>query len=215
MAFALGAALCGAGCGGGRGGPGSDAFEGCPAWGSARNSDSRFLSSLKNRSVAPTPADIDPRVTLAALLTPGGDRRRWDWHRAATVEGWVVSVTMGGIEVCNCRARDARLRDTHIVLAPAPDAPPAQHVIVEITPRWRVWAAGHGMDWSTVALRRAIYRRRVRVTGWLLFDREHLARSENTSPGNPDDWRGTAWEVHPVTAIEVLSPRWRGPVATR
>jgi hypothetical protein len=204
-----------AGCGGERGGPASESFEGCPAEGSAHNHDAQFLNTLKNRSALTTADDVDPRVTLDALLAPGTDRRRWDWHRAATIEGWVVSVKMGSIETCNCRASDPRLRDTHITLAPAPDAPATQHVIVEVTPRWRAWAARRGLDWSTVGLRRALYRHRVRVTGWLLFDREHLAESENTAPGRFDNWRGTAWELHPVTAITVLSPRWRAPVAAR
>jgi len=46
---------------------------------------------------------------------------------------------------------------------------------------------------------------RVRFEGWLMFDIEHDEESENTSPGRPVNWRATAWELHPVTAIHVLT----------
>lgn len=206
----LGLAIALAGCGGA-----GDRFAGCPPEGSARNHDAQFLNTLKNRTATPAASDIDPRVTLAALLAPGPDRRRWDWHRAATIEGWVVSVRMGSVESCNCDATTPELRDTHIALAPDPDTPENGQVVVEVTPRWRDRMAHAGADWATTALRRTLYRHRVRVTGWLLFDRSHLEQSENMRPGNPRNWRGTAWEIHPITAIEVLSPRWRGPVALR
>jgi hypothetical protein len=45
---------------------------------------------------------------------------------------------------------------------------------------------------------------RVRFKGWLLFDREHADEAENTKPGRAANWRATAWEIHPVTTIEVL-----------
>jgi hypothetical protein len=44
----------------------------------------------------------------------------------------------------------------------------------------------------------------VKVTGWMLFDVEHQSEAENTAPGRPRNWRATAWEVHPVTAIEIV-----------
>jgi hypothetical protein len=46
------------------------------------------------------------------------------------------------------------------------------------------------------------------VTGWLLFDAEHANAAANTAPGRPRDWRATAWEVHPITSLEVV-PRPR------
>jgi hypothetical protein len=48
----------------------------------------------------------------------------------------------------------------------------------------------------------------VRVTGWLLFDAEHANAAENTAPGRARNWRASAWEIHPITAVEVV-PRPR------
>ena len=75
-------------------------------------------------------------------------------------------------------------------------------VIVEVTPRWRRWAREHGVDWCLEALK-GLVGKRVHVEGWLLFDLEHGDESENTQPGRPENWRRTAWELHPVTAIQV------------
>jgi hypothetical protein len=38
----------------------------------------------------------------------------------------------------------------------------------------------------------------------MLFDVEHQNASENTAPGRERNWRATAWEIHPITSIEVV-----------
>ena len=60
------------------------------------------------------------------------------------------------------------------------------------------------MDWSTCTLRDRLLGRWIRVRGWMLFDMEHQAESENTAPGRARNWKATAWEVHPVTALEIV-----------
>jgi hypothetical protein len=70
--------------------------------------------------------------------------------------------------------------------------------------RWREFVGAQNQDWTTDALRAALRRRTVRFTGWLFFDGEHDDEAENTRPGRPENWRATAWELHPVTRIEVL-----------
>lgn len=180
-------------------------FHGCPVSGDATAALARSLNDLKNRATAPLPAQVEPRATLAALLSPGDDRGRWNAHRGAAVVGYVHDVKPGGIETANCRARDVPSRDTHIELVLDPMHPDAsRRVVVEVTPRWRARMAAQGVDWSTPALRRQILGRWVRVTGWLLLDAEHENAAENTAPGRPRNWRGTAWEVHPITALEVV-----------
>jgi hypothetical protein len=41
--------------------------------------------------------------------------------------------------------------------------------------------------------------------GWMLFDFEHVDESENTASKRPDNWRATAWEIHPVADICILN----------
>ena len=163
----------------------------------------RTFNALKNRTALPTAADFDPRVTLEALLAPGDDRTRWSQTKAATVEGYVVRVHDAGPESANCFS-STRL-DAHIEMARRADAPPNERVIVEVTPPMREWARREGHDWSTPTLQRELTGRRVRVEGWLLFDDEHDEDAENTRRAHRDNWRATAWEIHPVTRITVVS----------
>jgi hypothetical protein len=80
-------------------------------------------------------------------------------------------------------------------------------VILEVTPPMRDWAKSRGVDWSTDTLERTLLSRWCRFEGWLFFDRAHADESENTNPGGSGNWRATAWEIHPVTAIEVIDQR--------
>jgi hypothetical protein len=174
----------------------------CPLEGATQHANLAALNRLKNRSAAPKPSEVDRTVTLAAMLKPGDDADRFSTGRAATIEGWVVKVKSGGDETVNCRAPEERDRDTHIELAAdSGDADATHHVIVEVTPRSR---APNGDRWSTDSLRHALTNRRVRVTGWLFYDAEHVNAALNTRPAGKHDWRATAWEIHPVTSLEVL-----------
>jgi hypothetical protein len=56
---------------------------GCPVAGDAAG-PARALNRLKNRDAAPSPAEIDSAVTLAAMAAPGGPRNwratAWEVH---------------------------------------------------------------------------------------------------------------------------------------
>ena|SRR5438067_712229 len=161
---------------------------------------------LKDRATAPRDADVDRAVVLDAMLAPGDDARRFDDTRAVELEGFVVAVQVGGWEAVNCFARDPAHRDTHIDLAMSPNAPPVARVVAEVTPRWRDAMREQGVDWSTDALR-ALIGRRVRVRGWLLYDGHHASGTAHSDPldrNGETNWRATAWELHPVTAITLL-----------
>lgn len=80
----------------------------------------------------------------------------------------------------------------------------ARHVIVKVTPRWRTAMAARGIDWKTHTLWEKLLGRFVEVTGWLLFDAEHRRESANTADARARACRATAWEIHPVTALDVL-----------
>jgi hypothetical protein len=107
----------------------------------------------------------------------------------------VVSISSGPLEAANCYCR----RDIHIMLAPRADAPAREQVVLEVTPRMETTK-----EWSLEKLQRELTGGRVRFEGWLFFDALHAGESENTAPGRVNNWRATAWELHPVTKIEIL-----------
>jgi hypothetical protein len=65
-------------------------------------------------------------------------------------------------------------------------------------------ARRQGQDWSEETLKRQLLGHWVSFEGWLFFDSSHAAESENTAPSSPGNWRATAWEIHPVTNLQVI-----------
>lgn len=174
----------------------------CPRCGLSLTGQQQATARLKNRAEIPAGTDFDSRATLDALLQPGDDRARWIESRAASIEGYIVEVKEAAPESANCYSL-AR-RDAHIALARRLDAPPREHLIVEVTPRLREWAKRQGWDWSAPALKEKLSGHWCRVDGWLFFDSGHIGEAENTAPSGVRNWRGTGWEIHPVTRLEVL-----------
>ena len=64
----------------------------CPTVGDATGARVRALNTLKRRMTAPTPGNVDPNVTLKAMVASGDDTNRWDEKRGATIEGYVADV---------------------------------------------------------------------------------------------------------------------------
>ena len=174
----------------------------CPSSGIAFTGRAASLHRLKNRTAVPQVADFDSRVTLEALLQPGDDRNRWSNDRAARIQGEVIDVAYARPEATNCFSPWGR--DVHIAVATHKGAAKKEVVIVEITPRLRAWAASQGMDWSEATLQAQLVGHWCEFEGWLYLDVGHTEEAENTSPGNPENWRATGWEIHPVTKITVI-----------
>jgi hypothetical protein len=184
-------------------------LNGCGMTGNARGKETRALNRLKNRYNRPMPEDYSRYgITLQAMLEQGDDQRRFTNSQAADVEGYVKDVTIGGVESCNCDATDPRWRDTHIVLVlDKKDKDLRRTVIAEVTPRWREEMRTRGVDWSTDALKKTLKGKWVRIRGWMLYDWHYTEEAENTNPGGKENWRATAWEIHPVISIEVLKKK--------
>jgi hypothetical protein len=193
-----------------------DFLQTCPPHGTAKghNADQ---NTLKARTQTPTNEDLDADVTSVELSATGNDENRWSDGNAAEITAYVVAVEPGGCETrpppkkggesCNCNTTEPLVCDTHItVVARSEDwKEQTRHIVVEITPRWRLAMAKQGVDWRTDALRAGYHKKWVRFRGWLFFDDIHKKGSENTAPGNPNNWRATAWEIHPVTSITLTT----------
>ena len=174
----------------------------CPSAGIALTVRARNLHYLKNRTAIPQAADFDSRITLDTLLQPGDDRNRWSNDRAARIQGEVIDVAYAGSEATNCFSPSRR--DIHILVANRKGAAKNEQVVVEVTPNLTDWAASRGMDWSEQTLHAQLVGHWVEFEGWLYFDVGHAEEAENTAANNPENWRATAWEIHPVTKITVI-----------
>lgn len=114
----------------------------------------------------------------------------------------MVDLAYARPEATNCFIPSRR--DIHILVANRKGAPQNEQVVLEVTPNFYEWAAQQGWDWSEAALRKQLLDHWCEFEGWLYFDVGHAEEAENTAPGNPDNWRATAWEIHPVTKFRVI-----------
>ena len=174
----------------------------CPSVGIAFTSRARELHRLKNRTALPQAADFDARVMLDSLLQTGDDTNRWSTDRAARVRGFVIDVAYARPEATNCFSPCRR--DIHILIAKQKSATKNEQIVLEVTPNLREWAAEHGFDWSAETLKTQLVNHWCEFEGWLYFDIDHDEESENEAPGESENWRATAWEIHPVTKITVI-----------
>lgn len=106
-------------------------------------------------------------------------------------------------ESTNCRLTGEANTDWHVALVRAFGDPESGAVVVEPTPRMKQL---HGDRWTRARLRRYENPQSagdsVRISGFLLMDPAH--------PGHLGRFRGTLWEIHPVTRIEVFRDgQWR------
>ncbi len=169
----------------------------CEIHGSAAPRSREYvINPFKNRSQAPV--TVNPSITLEALAKGA----RFEKTEAAAIIGYVALVEPGGRETCNCGAKDAAHKDTHIALVTdlANVNDESKHVVVEVTPRTR--RLYHFP--STAMLKKQILHKRVMVTGWLLYDLMHELNAANTNPNGKKIWRATCEEIHPVSGIKVL-----------
>jgi uncharacterized protein YgiM (DUF1202 family) len=148
-----------------------------------------------------------PRIL--ALPWTGLPRRRTGWHQAdslqvaryegppVALEGYLVDAVEEGPESTNCEIDTHAWHDWHMWLVPTPTEAASRDrkraVVVEVTPRVRARLT----NWTLPSVK-ALARNgeKVRIAGWLMWDPDH--------PDQVGKTRGTTWEIHPVTRIEVL-----------
>ena len=194
-------------------------YRGCPACGTAKDAKHITLNVQKNRG---TKATNPQTLTVAEIRDPANNTGKFSPSKKVSVTGFVASVDPGGMpETCNCTSKKpggrTDLRDVHIniVADPSEAADQTKYVIVEFTPRWE---KTFGFDDSNYdAMRQLIESqikgKRVKFSGWMLYDFIHENAAQSTRPnqpvcahfGDPNcNWRATPWEVHPVTAYEIV-----------
>jgi hypothetical protein len=109
--------------------------------------------------------------------------------------GYLYGAHEGSPETCNCKLSGEDSNDYHLNIIENDEDAQTDSVVVEMTPKFR----RNKPDWTLLTLNSlpAAPNKRhplVRVSGYLLFDSEHVSRSGGE--------RFTIWEIHPITKIE-------------
>jgi len=160
-----------------------------------------YLDDKKTRVTIPSHYE---RLTFSGFLAlPSLDAEydQSDWttvraytQRAVSLEGYIV-------ELMPSRDGDIRadLRDTRQPRC-FPGGQRQAQLVARVTPAFQPPKTGWSYD---VLLDLCQRQAGVRLSGWLLHDFQHVK--------DVGDGRGSAWEIHPVTKIEVWDPtrqRW-------
>ena len=189
------------------------AAAGAPAASFAKHTvQHRYLTEQKNR--LDIPAQYEPLTFANFLALPAipADYSASDWdivrrytQRAVSLEGYIAEVIQARDGATYGRPPDQG--DLHVHLRAvrssqcSPAGPRGGQIVTEVTPHFQPPKT----DWSYEALIDLCQRQvRVRISGWLMHDYAHIKDIGN--------WRASAWEIHPVTNIEVRDPEraeWR------
>jgi hypothetical protein len=115
----------------------------------------------------------------------------------------VIRPQAGNQESTNCRLKGEANTDWHVALVGHFGDPESGALVVEPTPRLK---QRNGGRWTRARLKQwenpSSPADSVRISGYLLMDPAH--------PGHLGRYRGTLWEIHPVTRIEVMRDgAWR------
>jgi len=180
----------------------------CPATGSGIAHLDNGTDLRKNRIDTATAYHSLPIDAILVLPWEGIAKRRYDWTPSdlATVtpyegvpialEGFLAGAKEEGKEATNCEFDTPPWHDWHLWLvqtaAEVKNADRTGAIVVEVTPRVR--ARHPAWTWEAIVALQASGAR-VRISGWLMFDPDH--------PDHVGRTRGTIWEIHPVTRIEV------------
>jgi hypothetical protein len=154
------------------------------------------LDLLKNRANEPGSGNLNTGVTLAGMLHSKDNPNAFDEHQGATITGILFDVKAEKGETCNCFSTNPNDWDYHIYIGNANAKTIFDCAVVEMTP----YSRSIHPEW-TLAYVKSLKGKQVRVTGWLLFDFEHLGQSFETNPNTGAPNRHTVWEIHPVTAL--------------
>jgi hypothetical protein len=163
----------------------------------------RYLLEVKNRTEVPSQYQPLTYQEFLALPPLHADYTASDWDvvraqsdRAVSLEGYIAEVRQihDGLNY----GRWPWNGDLHVHLRdkPQPRCFTAEgrgtQIVTEVTPSFQPPKTA----WSLEALRGLCERQvRVRISGWLLHDFQHL--------DGIGIWRASAWEIHPVTKFEV------------
>ena len=169
----------------------------------------RHLRTMKDRVEPPDQVrDVDMNY-FAALPHGVSVAVRTPYEREGVrMTGWVQRMLLSG---------DG---DLHLELTEQPRQPTERdtvYVVAEITPPWREQRRGWAYESLLVAFRPNrggatawdAGPRRVRLTGWLLYDHQY-DKPVTTWSLQYAKARRTGWEIHPVTGIELWDDAVQG-----
>ena len=172
----------------------------CPKSGSAKTAKQKQLNIAKNKSVSVSSSKTPVFIPLDSMITTA-KQDDVNWFIVGdyiVTEGFLINAIEEGPESCNCSGADANLKngDVHMYLGLTKNAKPKNCMIIEITPAFKKKHPDYE-KWLTPG-------KKIRVTGYLLYDFIHRKDALMTCTNCGKTWRNNCWEIHPITNIKLL-----------
>ena len=162
------------------------------------------LNIHKNRETAPQPSDFDKTVTIQRMYDSKDDSI-FDADKGAVIEGYVLKASDNGMESCNCFTEDKTQYSTNLYISPTPitkQTRSADCIVVVITPYSRTLHS----EWNADLFNYKMIGKKVRVSGWLLYDYSKSSLSIETNSNGAQPERRTIWGICPMTELKSLEP---------
>src|SRR5258705_4742684 len=172
----------------------------CPKSGSAKTQKQKQLNIEKNKSVTVSSSKTPEFLPLDSMVSSGkqDDTNWFTSGKYIVTEGFLINAIEEGPESCNCGTAEAKLKngDVHMYLGLTKTAKPKNCIIIEITPAFKKKHPDYEKFLNL--------KKKIRVTGFLLYDFIHRSDALMTCTKCKKVWRNNSWEIHPITKIEVL-----------
>ena len=159
-----------------------------------------FVAALDDAHRFGRAHEVEAYVGLVPREWSSGEtQRRGRITKAGSLEGYIAEVIQAADGATYGRPPEQGDLHVHLRAARQPQCGVGglrnQQIVTEVTPHFQPPTT----DWSYEALLDLCQlQARVRISGWLLHDYQHIR--------DIGAWRASAWEIHPVTSIEVWSP---------
>jgi hypothetical protein len=163
----------------------------------------KSLNRHKNRETIPQGSDFDNTVTTEKMYGSKDDSI-FSENKAANLVGYFFRATDAGMESCNCYTEDKSKRSINIYISPTPIAKEtrtADCIVTVLTP----YSVTLNSDWTADKLNDKLAGKKIKVSGWLIYDFTRSGVSIETNSNSAEPERRTIWGLCPVTAITTLA----------
>jgi hypothetical protein len=158
-----------------------------------------------NRDNAPQASDFDKGVTLKRMYDSKDDSI-FNADKAAALEGYILKVSNNNMESCNCFTEDKSEYSFNVYISMNPltkETRAADCIVAVITPYSRTLHS----EWTFDYFSYKMVGKKVRISGWLIYDYLHSSLSVETNSNGTQPDRRTIWGICPTTDVVSLEPQ--------
>jgi hypothetical protein len=164
----------------------------------------KALNRRINRQESPQASDFDNSVTIEKMYDSKDDSI-FAGDKAAAIIGYLFRAADGSVESCNCFTEDKSKYSINVYISPTPitkQTRTADCIVAVITPYSRTLS--NATDWTPDKINDKLTGKRVKISGWLIYNYLKGSVSIETNPNSAEPERRTVWGICPMTDLKAL-----------